>query len=197
VAFWWKVTAARVRDSRATPYVAEYMSAYDRTERLGFKVPPRILVRKDCVDKEATTAVLLDFFSCHEPEQLVGQTAGINLALVPLLYAKTGVPYNLTIGWIIRKGKTIFKHDETLIQRFIEGKTAVWLDAGCPFHLWLTSPACEVVDVTFAMNLGWAETREECARLIIYRSRHALDEEQIYHPTLVGPDFFHSTGGML
>jgi hypothetical protein len=28
----------------------------------------------------------------------------------------------------------------------------------------------EILDVTFAMNLGWAKTREECVRLVIYQS---------------------------
>jgi hypothetical protein len=26
-------------------------------------------------------------------------------------------------------------------------------------HLWLTSPAREILDVTFAMNSGWAKNR--------------------------------------
>jgi hypothetical protein len=103
----------------------------------------------------------------------------------------------LTIGWLMRKGKAIFEHDEQLIQRFVEGKSAVWLHEGCPFHLWLTSPACEILDVTFAMNLGWAKTRGECANLIVYQSTHDPPSDSVYHPTLVGPDFFHKTGGVL
>jgi len=47
------------------------------------------------------------------------------------------------------------------------------------------------------MNLGWAQTRDECADLIIYQSAHHPSTESIYHPTLVGPDFFHKTGGVL
>ena len=43
---------------------------------------------------------------------------------------------------------------------------------GLPFHIWLASAACEILDVTFAMNLGWAKTREECAALIVYQSAH-------------------------
>lgn len=33
----------------------------------------------------------------------------------------TGIPLNLTIGWLVRKGKPLCQHDERLIQRFIEG----------------------------------------------------------------------------
>lgn len=51
--------------------------------------------------------------------------------------------------------------------------------------------------MTFAMNLGWAKSREECADLIVYQSAHEPPGDSIYHPTLVGPDFFHKTGGVL
>ena len=36
-------------------------------------------------------------------------------------------------------------------------KLAAWQRKGVPFHIWLTSPACEILDVTFAMNNGWAK----------------------------------------
>lgn len=52
------------------------------------------------------------------------------------------------------------------------------------------SPALEILDMTIAMNLGWAKTRDECARLIIYRSLHDSAKEPIYHPPLVGDSFF-------
>ena len=180
-----------------SPYVGEYLAAIDRTEQFGFEAPMRVLVKKDCVDMRTLQPVLLDFFERSPPDSMIGQTAAIHFALVPLLYDKTGIPFNLTIGWLVRKGKPLCQHDERLIQRFIEGNTDAWLEEGCPFHLWLTSPAFEILDVTFAMNLGWAKNREECADLIVYQSAHGPPGDSIYHPTLVGPDFFHKTGGVL
>jgi hypothetical protein len=178
-------------------YVAEYLAAIDRTEQFGFEAPIRVLVKKDCVDMQSLQPVLLDFFERSPPDSMIGQTAAIHFALVPLLYDKTGIPFNLTIGSIVRKGKAICQHDARLIQRFIEGNTDAWLEEGCPFHLWLTSPAFEILDVTFAMNLGWAKNREECADLIVYQSAHDPPGDSIYHPTIVGSDFFHKTGGVL
>jgi hypothetical protein len=177
--------------------VGEYLAAIDRTEAFGFEAPPRLLVRKDCVDMRSLLPVLLDCFNCSPPDSMIGQTAASHFALVPLLYDKTRISFNLTIGWLVHKGKPIHQHDERLIQRFIEGNTDAWLEEGCPFHLWLTSPACEILDVTFAMNLGWAKNREECADLIVYQSAREPPSDSIYHPTLVGPDFFHKTGGVL
>ncbi len=130
-----------------SPYVGEYLAAIDRTAAFGFEAPVRLLVKKDCVDMQTLQPVLLDYFARSPPDSMIGQTAAIHFALVPLLYDKTGIPFNLSIGWIVRKGKAIYQHDERLIQRFIEGNTQAWLDEGCPFHLWLTSPACEILDV--------------------------------------------------
>ena len=117
--------------------------------------------------------------------------------LIPLLYDKTGTHFNLNIGWMVRDGKVILQHDEWLIRRFLKDGREAWLGEGCPFHLWLASPACEIVDVTYAMNLGCAQTREQCSDLIVYQSAYALAGDSVYHPMLVGPDFFVNTGGVL
>lgn len=180
------------------PYAQEFEAAWERTERLGLSLPPvRLAVRKDCVDMAKTMLVLLDYFSRHDPAELVGQTAAIHFALVPLLVRETGVPFQLTIGWMIRDGRVIFKHDEETIRRFLREKFAAWSREGMPFHLWITSPAYEVLDVTFAMNLGWAKTRAQCEQLVIYQSAHAPPGKNIYHPMLVGPEFFNQSGAVV
>lgn len=180
-----------------SPYVGEYLAALDRTDSFGFEAPPRVLLKKNCVDMHTLRPALLDCFERAPPDSIIGQTAANYFALVPQLYDKTGIAFNLTIGWLVYKGKPIHQHDERVIQRFIEGNTDAWLEEGCPFHLWLTSPACEIIDVTFAMNLGWSQDRAECADLIVYQSAHETPGDSTYHPTLVGPDFFHKTGGVL
>jgi hypothetical protein len=181
----------------ASPYIQEFLAAIDRTEAFGLSAPPRVLVAKDCVDMGRTMPVLLDYFDRHRPEELVGQTAAIHFALVPLLMRKTGIPFQLTIGWMVRDGRAIFQHDEDTIRRFLAHKLDAWTREGMPFHLWLTSPACEVLDVTFAMNLGWAKTRERCEQLVIYKPAHAPPGKNVYHPMLVGPEFFVKSGAVL
>ncbi len=56
------------------------------------------------------------------------------------------------------------------------------------------SPALEILDVTFAMNLGWAKSREECARLLIYQSLQESAKEPDYHPMLIGEQFLARMG---
>jgi len=176
-------------------YVQEFEAALERTERLGLGASPvRLVVRKDCVDMAQTMPVLLDYFGRHDPAELVGQTVAIHFALVPLLVRETGIPFQLTIGWMVHDGRTIFQNDEETYRRFLREKFAAWSREGMPFHLWFTSPAYEILDVAFAMNLGWAKTREECEKLVIYQSAHTAPGKDIYHPMLIGPEFFNQAG---
>jgi hypothetical protein len=183
--------------SKGAPYIAEYIEAIERTERFGFEAPPRVIAQKDGVDMFVVMPVLLDFYEGNSPEDLMGQTMAINFALVPELHKKTGIHFNLTTGWMVREGRPIFPHDDDLIRRFIKGGSDEWLKAGFPFHLWLTAMSCEIVDVTFAMNMGHALTRAQCARRVVYQSARVLAEDFIYHPTVVGPDFYYKTGAIL
>jgi hypothetical protein len=177
-------------------YGQEFMDAWDRTVRFGLALPPiRLLVRKSCIDLAKALPVIVDYFNRHSGEGLVGQTMAIhNMLLPPLCDALGGVPLQLTIGWIEFNGTPRMQHGEALIQRFLTEKWAAWHREGVPFHLWLTSPALEVLDVTFALNLGWATSAEDCARRVIYQSLHAPQGNPIYHPTLVGDDFFVQSG---
>jgi hypothetical protein len=100
---------------KLSPYVGEYLAAIDRTEEFGFELPMRLLVKKNCVDMQALQPVSLDFFERRPPDSVIGQTAAIHFALVPLLYDKSGIAFNLTIGWLMRKGKALCQHDERLI----------------------------------------------------------------------------------
>jgi hypothetical protein len=43
-------------------------------------------------------------------------------------------------------------------------KLVAWRRQGVPFRIRLISPECEILNVTFAMNQGWAKNREHCAR---------------------------------
>lgn len=172
------------------------MAAVDRTEALGLAAPPRLIVRKHCVDMKRVRPIVLEFFDRHTPEELIGQTLAIHLACIPTLADNAGVPFTLTIGWMTRNGKSFFQHDEGIIRRFLKEKVNAWRREGLPFHLWLTSPAFEIVDVTFALNCGWASNRRECDDLIVYQPTDSPPSNAIYHPTIIGQDFFHHSGAV-
>jgi hypothetical protein len=52
---------------KLSPYVGEYLAAIDRTQEFGFDAPPRLLVKKDCVDVQTLRPVLLDSSSAARP----------------------------------------------------------------------------------------------------------------------------------
>jgi hypothetical protein len=56
-----------------SPYVGEYLAAIDRTQEFGFEAPPRLLVKKDCVDMQTLRPVLLDYFERSPPDSMIGQ----------------------------------------------------------------------------------------------------------------------------
>jgi hypothetical protein len=179
-------------------YGQEFMQAWDRTLRLGLALPPvRLLVCKNCINLTKALPVIVDYFNRYSSDQLIGQTMAIHNMLLPPLCDALGVPLQLTIGWIEFNGTPRMQHGETLIQRFLTEKLAAWHREGVPFHLWLTSPALEVLDVTFALNLGWSKSAEDCARRVIYQSLDAPLGNPVYHPTLVGDDFFVQSGAII
>jgi hypothetical protein len=182
----------------AQTYLAEYCEAVERTESLGLQAPPRVIVRKNCVDPDRLLAVLLDYFDRHTPEEMLGQTLNINLQLVELLDRKMGVPFLMTFGYVEMYGQRYGECSEYTVQRFLVDKVKAWTREGVPFHVWLTSLACEVVDITWAMSLGVVRTRDVCARRIIYKpldSPHS--SPPTYHPIVVGEDFLYQSGCVL
>lgn len=176
-------------------YGEEFTQAWDRTLKLGLALPrARLLVRKNCIDLTKALPVVVDYFNQHPGDQLIGQTKAIHETLLPTLSDALSVPLQLTIGWIEFNGAPLMQHGEDLIQMFLREKLPAWHREGVPFHLWMTSPALEILDVTFALNLGWAKSAEDCARRVIYQSLDAPRGNPVYHPTLVGDDFFVQSG---
>jgi hypothetical protein len=64
---------------KLSPYVGEYLAAIDRTEEFGFEAPPRLLVRKDCIDMLALRPVLLDYFERSPPDSMIGTAPALRL----------------------------------------------------------------------------------------------------------------------
>jgi hypothetical protein len=189
---------SRSKSAAAQTYLAEYMSAVNRTESLGLQPPSRVLVNKPCVDPDATLPVLLGYFERHTPEELLGQTLAINVDLIALLWDKTNVPFEITFGFVDIKGRRFGECSDSTVRRYLDEKRVAWVRDGVPFHVWLTTPACEVLDINWAMNLGTATTRKQCAERIFYKRPDVPHSDPpTYHPMIVGEDFLFKTGCIL
>jgi hypothetical protein len=179
-------------------YGQEFSAAWDRTARLGLTPPPiRLQVQKDCIDAAKATAVIVEYFTEHSLPELTGQIMAIYNTLQPRLMQELGVPLYFTIGWFELNGTPRLQHGDERIQEYLTDKLAAWQRDSVVFHFWLTSPALEVFDATFALNLGWAKSAEDCARRVVYQSAHAAPGNPVYHPMLVGDDFLVQSGAAL
>jgi len=191
-------TTSRSQTAAPQTYIAEYMAALERTESLDLKAPARVLVSRPCVDPDRILPMLLNYFDRHTPEELFGQTLTINADLIYLLWQKAQVPFEITFGFAEIKRKRYGECSDSTLRRYLRDKQDAWRREGVPFHVWLTSPACEVLDITWAMNLGTAKTRDECAARIIYkRPDTPHSDPPTYHPVIVGEDFLYQTGCIL
>ena len=176
-------------------YTAEYMAAFDRTESFGLKAPRRVLVRKDCIDPTFALAAALKYFDSHSSFERTRMPVQTNADFLAIFWQEAQVPLELTFGVVDVGGKTYGECSDATIRRYLRDKDLAWQREGVPFRVWLTSPACEVLDVTFAMVTS--QTREQCAKRIIYKPVSASHlSTPVYHPRIVGVDFLEQTGAL-
>ena len=176
-------------------YIAEYRAALDRVESLGLKAPKRHLARQDCLNPDLTLKLALKYFDSHTPEELMLRPLHINADFIALLWNNAHVPLEITLGVVDIAGKRYGECSEETIRRYLRDKEIAWQRDGVPFRVWLTSPACEVLDVTFAMVTS--RTRDQCAKRIFYKPASVSHfQSPTYHPMLVGEDFLYQTGAL-
>ena len=104
-----------------------------------------------------------------------------------------GIPFILTFGWFEHMGKEAYRHSEELLRTMIRDGFASFQPEGLPLHVWLTSPACEVLDVTLPTTMA-AAGAEELSGGIIYISNRQPEPPVIYHPTVLGVEFLDKIG---
>ena len=179
-------------------YAQEFMAACDRTERLGMALSPlRLVVNKDCVDLSTLAPVLQFYFGRYRQEEMVGQAFAINTSLIPLLLDKVGIPFTLTMGWFDDHGKRPYEHGEELIEKLLKRESDTALMQGLPLHVWLTSPAFEVLDVTLPTTLAQVSQNPKLAGGILYLSNQNPAPEILYHPTIMGEEFLVKIGAAI
>lgn len=177
-----------------SPYVREYMKALDRTERLGLPAPPRILVAKKCVDMDRAFPILQRCLGRYRRQEAENQAFAINVELLPILSNELGVPFVLTVGWFSISGKATYQHGDDLLQRLLRDGVSPFFGKGIPLHAWLTSPACEVLDVTLPTTIaGWTGNPELVGR-IAYFPNPTPAPQIAYHPTVLGVEFLTAIG---
>ena len=65
---------------------------------------------------------------------------------------------------------------------------------GIPLHVWLTSPACEVLDVTLPATIAAISDAAQLLGGIIYISNRHPKPPVACHPTVLGMEFLDRIG---
>jgi len=179
-------------------YAKEFAAAWEWSVQQGLRAPPvQLMVRQDCVDWTRAEQALQRFIGPYRDEEIATQALAINDALLPVLSAACGIPFQLTLGWYELSGKSSYKHGPELPERLLKEGIAEIIADGLPMHIWLTSPAFEIIDVSLPTQLAKPLEDTNLLRQILYYSSETTKLSVIYHPTVVGDDFLVRIGAAL
>lgn len=177
-------------------YMDEWVTAIERTERFGLRLPSMEPdPGKRWLDEETQFQlphVMKKYFPNMNVEHLVCQCLSIHHILLPVIEDWLGCPVTYTLGWIDDGTETgMFQFDEAFIENCL--RTPVPPGSVVNMHAWLTLPSMEVIDVTLPTSYGKVQNRPEMYGLLI--SKHADDMKGMkYKPMLVGDEFLPKAG---
>ena len=86
---------------------------------------------------------------------------------------------------------------EQLLRSLTRDGLASFQSDGLPLHVWLTSRACEIIDVTLPTTIAAATGADELWGGVIYISNAEPLPPVIYHPTIVGVDCLEAIGAAI
>ena len=176
-------------------YAQEFIAASRWSARHGIEQSPvRPQPRPDFIDKGKADPVLQRLLGHYENQDLVSQALAVQMLLLRELSVAIEVPLMLTMGWFEIEGKASYQHGEELRLKLVEEGGAPFLVDGLPFHVWLTSPAFEVIDATLPTILAQVTGNQNLARRVVYLSNQTPNPRVIYHPTIVGDRFLVDIG---
>ena len=178
-------------------YAQDFMAASAWSEAQGLHVPPvQFIVNKDCVDWTVAEPVLQRLIGPYRDEEIERELFAMNARLVPQLLEALGIPFRLTIGWFDISGEIHHRHDQAQLKRLLEKDPSLDTSRGLDLHVWLTSPAFEVLDVCLPTIVAARTQDPNLARGILYLSNQDPNPSVTYHPTTVGEEFLFRIGAV-
>lgn len=129
-----------------------------------------------------------------ELEEVMAQCLSINYRLRSVVQAWLGCPVLYTLGWIDDETERgMFRFDDVFIADMLRTGHK---GGSVNIHAWLTLPSMEIIDVSLATTMGFAQKRPEMLGLAITRPADELNG-MAYKPMLVGDEFLCKTGMLI
>lgn len=118
----------------------------------------------------------------HGPGHVRDDALGLNLALLTYLQRVLGSAFALTAGWYELAGRAHGRDTAESLTSVIDERIC---NPGSPLpvHVWLTSRAFEILDVTIGRLLGGGATGHDEAVVPFYFRAPSAADLLVYHPT--------------
>jgi hypothetical protein len=150
-------------------YAQEFVAASRWSEEHGIeRSPARLTPRPDLVDKNKADPVLRRPLGHYEDREIVNQALAVQMLLLRELSLGIEVPLMLTRGWFEIEGRASYQHGDQLRRKLREEGAAPFMVDGLPLHVWLTSPAFEVIDATLPTILAQVAGKKDQTGVLFF-----------------------------
>lgn len=122
-------------------------------------------------------------FNCHK----------VSYSMKPILEKYFETELYLTIGYVSAGETTFFEVNESQITNLLIQKPKE-VQETIPFHVWLTLPSMEIIDLTFGQSFAKKSTEDIPMNQFLLRHPDQLSGSMQYHPMIIGEDFLKSVG---
>lgn len=122
-------------------------------------------------------------FNCHK----------VSYFMKPILEKYFDTELYLTIGYISFSESTFFEINDNQITNLLTHKPKE-VQYKIPFHVWLTLPSMEIIDLTFGQSFAKKSSEDIRMNQFILKHPDKLSGSMQYHPMIVGKDFLKSIG---
>ncbi len=175
------------------PYISEFKSAINRTNKLGLKVPNITFCDKEYLNNSNIQIIQKLLYQLNlKPDELLNKCFRIHGDLKEPLELLFKSEIYFTIGYVNIYESEHFKISEGDIINLLENKASSSLCA----HAWLTLPSMEVVDFTFATTYLMLSNEFNGEMHVLAKHADSFVQGMKYHPMLVGTDFLFKIGAV-
>lgn len=160
-------------------YRLEALDTASRSAQLGFCAADAF-DGDSALSDEGRLRAALDYYMRSVLPDSPTNTIQLNRALHCYLRGAVSTPFLLTFGWYEFCGRSMLKHSRQFVQQALLTSNGLPLEE---LHVWLTSRAYEIVDITIPAILDPSTRMSDDRTLAFYFRSPSTHDQLTYHPT--------------
>jgi len=178
-------------------YKKMFIDAIKRTENHKLELdPPLIDMFEQYIQVgvyDDITVLLNSEYPDYEKGVLAFNCHRVSYFMKPILEKYFDTELYLTIGYISNGESTYFPISESQITNLLIEKPKE-VQETIPFHVWLTLPSLEIIDLTFGQSFAEKSTEDIPMNQFLLRHPDQIYGSMKYHPMIIGEGFLKSIG---